>query len=76
MDKKFAYNYEQAQNNGFNVGAYHFFSFDSVGETQAENFIKNVQPFDGMLPPVIDIEFYGDKERNPPARADVEKNLN
>ena len=28
-----------------------------------------------MLPPVIDLEFYGDKESNPPDRADVEMQL-
>ena len=57
------------------VGAYHFFSYDSEGKTQAENFINNVVAFEGMLPPVIDLEFYGDKECNPPKRADVEKQL-
>lgn len=70
-DKSFEFNWEQAQKTELSVGAYHFFSFDSEGSTQAENFINTVMPFDGMLPPVIDIEFYGDKEKNPPSRTDV-----
>ena len=54
------------------MGAYHFFSYDSPGRTQAENFIATVGKAEGMLPPVVDIEFYGDKEKHPPKREDVE----
>ena len=75
VDKYFAYNFQEAQKTSLSVGAYHFFSYDSEGKTQAENFINTVIPFEGMLPPVIDLEFYGDKEKNPPDRADVEKQL-
>lgn len=76
VDNRFAYNFEQAQKTPLAVGAYHFFSYDSKGETQAQNFIDTVQPFEGMLPPVIDLEFYGDKEKNPPKREDVRRELN
>ena len=75
VDKKFKYNYEQARKNGLYVGAYHFFSYDSEGKTQAENFIKTVKAFNGMLPPVIDLEFYGDKMKNPPKKKDVDTQL-
>jgi len=75
VDKKFAYNFEEAGKSSLAVGAYHFFSYDSEGKTQAENFINTVVPFEGMLPPVIDVEFYGDKAVNPPDRAEVEKQL-
>ncbi len=75
VDKKFAYNFQEAQKTSIAVGAYHFFSYDSEGKTQAENFINTVVPFEGMLPPVIDLEFYGDKEKSPPDRANVEKQL-
>lgn len=75
VDPNFAYNFEEAQKTALAVGAYHFFSYDSEGKTQAENFINTVAPFAGMLPPVIDLEFYGDKEKNPPARTEVEKQL-
>ena len=75
VDKNFAYNFEAAQKTALSVGAYHFFSYDSSGITQAENFINTVIPFEGMLPPVVDVEFYGDKEKNPPAREQVSEQL-
>ena len=75
VDKNFAFNFEQAQQTDLAVGAYHFFSYDSAGKTQAENFIANVIPYEGMLPPVIDLEFYGDKEKHPPERAYVDAEL-
>lgn len=59
VDERFAYNYENAQLSGVRAGAYHFFSFDSAGETQAENFINTVSAYDGMLPPAVDVELYG-----------------
>ena len=37
------------------------FSFDSKGETQAEQFIRTVPKYKQALPPVIDVEFYADK---------------
>lgn len=75
VDRCFAVNFEQAQKTSLAVGAYHFFSYDSPGETQARNFIDTVKPFEGMLPPVIDLEFYGDKEENPPERDQVDAQL-
>ncbi|MBE6670940.1 MAG: glycoside hydrolase family 25 [Ruminococcaceae bacterium] len=75
VDKCFSYNFEEAKKTSLSVGAYHFFSYDSTGEKQAENFINTVVPFEGMLPPVIDLEFYGDKEKNPPDRSQVEIEL-
>ncbi len=75
VDPYFSHNFSQAQETPLAVGAYHFFSYDSEGRTQAENFIRTVPPFAGMLPPVIDLEFYGDKEQKPPERAYVEAQL-
>ena len=37
----------------------------------AENFINTVHLKDGMLPPVIDVEYYGDKKNNPPGLLEV-----
>lgn len=71
----FAYNYEQAQKTDLRIGAYHFFSFDSPGETQAAHFIETVPKIDSMLPPVIDLEFYGDKRQNPPQTEIVREQL-
>lgn len=75
VDERFSDNWKSGTKTSLRIGAYHFFSYDSVGSTQAENFIKTVPKIDGMLPPVIDIEFYGDKEKNPPSKVDVQKNL-
>ncbi len=66
VDSYFEYNYVQALKTELHVGAYHFFSFDSSGQTQADNFIKTVKKSENMLPPVVDFEFYGDKEKNLP----------
>lgn len=60
LDTRFEYNYAEGQKSGLRVGAYHFFSFDSDGDTQAENFISHVKAYDRMLPPVVDVEFYGE----------------
>lgn len=76
VDTYFVYNYEQAQKSGLRVGAYHFFSYDSLGKIQAENFIKTVPKTENMLPPVIDIEFYGDKEKNLPDKQETMAQLN
>lgn len=75
-DPYFTRNFEQARQQSIALGAYHFFSFDSPGKTQAEHFIQTVIPFPGMLPPVIDLEFYGEKEENPPPREEVCRQLN
>lgn len=66
QDRFFLQNWENAQAAGIRVGAYHFFSYDSPGLTQAENFISMVPVTPGMLPPVVDIEFYGDNLKDPP----------
>lgn len=70
-DRYFEQNWAGAQEAGVLAGAYHFFSYDSPGETQAENFIAQVPMTVGVLPPVVDIEFYGDKLRDPPDREEV-----
>lgn len=75
VDKTFKNNWENASKTTLRVGAYHFFSYDSNGITQAQNFIKTVPISKQSLPPVIDVEFYGDKEKNPPVRSQVEKEL-
>lgn len=71
VDPCFSRNYSDAKKTSLRIGAYHFFSFDSAGKTQAENFIANVPKSEDMLPPVVDVEFYADKEKNPPETADV-----
>lgn len=65
VDPNFTYNFKSAAETSLRIGAYHFFSFDSSGEAQANNYISAVPKTDNMLPPVVDIEFYGDKKKNP-----------
>ncbi|MDE6103900.1 MAG: hypothetical protein K2F60_05185, partial [Oscillospiraceae bacterium] len=60
---------------GIRIGAYHFFSFDSSGVTQAENFINAVPRSENMLPPVIDLEFYADHGSDPPEEQETRNNL-
>lgn len=74
-DPRFSYNWEEARKTALRVGAYHFFSYDSPGKTQADNFIAAVPREPGALPPVVDVEFYGDKAADPPAAADVHPQL-
>lgn len=71
QDVRFAENWTNAQAAGVRVGAYHFFSYDSPGETQADNFIDAVPVTPGALPPVVDIEFYGDNLEHPPEKEHV-----
>lgn len=65
-DERFQYNYQNAITTSLKIGAYHFFSFDSDAISQSENYIKNVPKDMNLLPPVVDIEFYGDKNKNIP----------
>lgn len=59
VDSMFATHWEDVQDTDIRAGAYHFLSYDSSGEAQAENFISNVPSISHMLPPVVDVEFYG-----------------
>ncbi|WP_210405324.1 glycoside hydrolase family 25 protein [Limnobaculum zhutongyuii] len=58
-DNSFTANWRHAGEQGFVVGAYHFFTFCRSGEEQAINFIETVPKVANMLPPVIDLEYGG-----------------
>lgn len=75
VDSRFAGNWENAGECGLPAGAYHFFSFDSPGQMQADNYIQTVGDLEGKLIPAVDVEYYGDKKENPPAREDVIREL-
>ena len=75
VDGYFAENWENAGDCGIPAGAYHFFSFDSPGEQQAENYINTVGSLDGKMIPAIDVEYYADKKKNPPEKEDVVREL-
>lgn len=75
VDPCYVQNEERARKTGLRIGSYHFFSFDSPGETQAELFIRTVPKREDALPPVVDFEFYGDKEKNPPDPEETREQL-
>ncbi|MDO4165944.1 MAG: GH25 family lysozyme [Eubacteriales bacterium] len=75
VDEKFAENWRNGRNSKLHIGAYHFFSFDSSGDKQARHFIATVGDLHGTLVPVVDVEYYGDKEKNPPDSEDVTREL-
>lgn len=76
VDPCFSHNWEGARKTDLWIGAYHFFSFDSPGKTQAENFIETVPDAPGLLPPVVDLEFYGDYVQHPPSEIQIQEELN
>lgn len=68
-------NLERAAETDIKKSCYHFFSFDSSGHTQAQNFISAVGRDEIDLPPVVDIEYYGDKMLDKPSRGEAEEIL-
>ena len=56
VDPKFKKNWNAAANHDIARGAYHFFTSETSGAEQAENFIKTVKLEPGDLPPVLDYE--------------------
>jgi len=57
------------------IGAYHFFSFSSDGLAQAENFIKTLGDRKFALPPAVDLELYGEYEKERPSAEEVTSEL-
>lgn len=75
VDENFSLNWAGATENKILAGAYHFFSFDSPGASQAELYINTVGTLSGKLRPGVDVEFYADKEVNQPLRGSVQREL-
>lgn len=75
VDEMFLRNWRNAHDAQLTAGAYHFFSFDTPGATQAANFISAVGDLKGDLIPAVDLEFYGNKRSNPPEKEDVVREL-
>jgi len=67
-DPQYTFNCQNAQKRGFLVGAYHWLNPKFDCKQQAENFVKTVGSFKGLLPPVVCLESYRtilfDMERN------------
>lgn len=74
-DRSFEDNIENIQDTSIASGAYHFMSFESDGKAQAQNFISAVPREMIDLPPVIDVELYGDYNSAPPSAASVRQIL-
>jgi len=64
-DALFARNYLQASKAGIDVGAYHFFRFDTPGHIQAYNFMNSLEGKKMALPPAIDVEDWRNAEDVP-----------
>lgn len=61
VDKRFEYNWNEAERVGMRRGAYHFYNPRRHSSEQAENFIRQVKLKKGDLPPVLDLEITGGK---------------
>ncbi len=60
-DQYFAERYKKLKSLGIPTGAYHFFTYRTVGETQAANFINTITLNKGDLIPSLDLEFTNTK---------------
>lgn len=56
-DSRFQHNWLTAREQGFLVGAYHFYRLCRDGAIQAQNFIDTVPYKSDALPPAIDLEY-------------------
>lgn len=66
VDDHYQKNCRNAENAGLLAGAYHFFTLDGDGKAQAEHFISTIGNQNGRMVPAVDVEYYGDKKKNPP----------
>lgn len=74
-DRRFEKNWQEAIDAGFVVGAYHYYSLRYGGEVQARNFIATVPVREGVLPPVIDLEYGGNSVARP-SKEELQHELN
>lgn len=65
VDRLFMKNWKEAKAAGIPTGAYHFFYWCRSAEEQAKWFIRHVPKEAGSLPPVLDVEWYGNKRSCP-----------
>lgn len=56
IDDQFTRNWKAARAVSVPRGAYHFFHFNSDAVSQAEHFIKTIEPAKGDLLPMVDVE--------------------
>lgn len=65
VDRLFDQNWKNAKAAGIPTGAYHFFYWCRSAEEQANWFIRHVPREKGSLPPVLDVEWHGNKRTCP-----------
>jgi len=75
IDNSFEKKWKEAEAAGMPTGAYHYFSYQSSGVAQADNFIKTVGNLEGKLVPAIDMELTVEEVYNPPEKEDVVRGL-
>ncbi len=75
VDTSFFKKWADSLKAGLLVGAYHYFSYDSSGATQAENFITTIGDLEGRLIPAVDMELTTEEVKNPPEKDDVVRGL-
>lgn len=59
LDTRFEENWRAAGEAGVARGAYHFFTFCTPGDAQADHYLDVVPPAADVLPPAVDVEFAG-----------------
>ena len=75
VDRQFEANLRGAREAGLLVGAYHFFSFESSGRSQAAHVLATVPDDEDLLPVAVDVEYYGSFHDHPPDAAEVRSEL-
>lgn len=65
VDKKFKRNLKGCIKYGIPRTGYHYYRFNSDPKRQAQNYIKNVPKSEINLPPVIDLEYKGNRSLFP-----------
>ena len=73
-DTRFAFNWQASAAVGIQRGAYHYFTFCSPGRAQAAHLVRTVPPGQPMLPPAVDVEYYGNCA-NPPSNEVILREL-
>lgn len=75
VDNYFEQNWDNIAEAGIPAGAYHYFSYDADGESQAYNYITTVgKDLTGRLIPAVDMEYAGENSR-PPVKSVVVEEL-
>ncbi len=78
IDPNYYINLTHALKANIKVGEYHFFRFNKAGKVQAQNFLSHALHDPGKLPPVLDVEEWGNLpiyKSNKEIKAEIRKYL-